>query len=105
MKSEISSHESFIATVCTDGDKMISQGHFGAVDIRKKTSMLGNKWDQLKVCVHVEVCICVHVCVGGVHMCVVSMILKVRKLVFISGNCSGEEEGSGQCPPGAPVLR
>ena len=52
IKSEISSHESFITTVCADGDLMISQGHFGAADIKKKTSMLSDKWEQLNVCTH-----------------------------------------------------
>eukprot|EP00731_Ephydatia_muelleri_P023860 Em0016g131a len=48
LMSEISSHESFITTVCADGDSMISQGHFGATEIKKKTLMLSDKWEQLK---------------------------------------------------------
>ena len=47
-QAEITSHEPRIMSVCSDGEGMISLGHYGATEISNKISQLKNRWQGLK---------------------------------------------------------
>ena len=48
MQAEISSHEPRITAVGSDGEAMISAGHYGADEIANKILQLKTRWQGLK---------------------------------------------------------
>ena len=50
IQGEINTHESRIEAVCSAGEAMIVQDHYGRRDIENKIKDLKEKWSSLRVC-------------------------------------------------------
>ena len=48
LQTEITSHEARIKAVCSTGDTMTTQGHYGTADIKQKIATLNSDWENLK---------------------------------------------------------
>jgi len=49
LSTEIGGHDGRITAVCAQGDRMITEGHFAANDIGRKSHDLQDKWNNIKV--------------------------------------------------------